>query len=58
MFQNKIEIPDKVEIITNPESLVIIDSQICQYGNKYYTYKTIRNYIIHAILKMVRFFKW
>ncbi len=57
MFQNKIVIQDNCPVITNPQNKVTVSGKIIQYGIKYYTIKTIWNFLIVYVTQIRSYFQ-
>jgi len=55
MFQNEVEIIDATPVFTNPQSKVVISGSLVQQGKKYYTFKTIWNYIKYGFFTIFSF---
>ena len=58
MFKNKVEVVDNYHVLTNPNNLLVVNLQILQQGQSYYTFRTIQNLLRYAIFKTFSFIKW
>lgn len=57
-FKNTVVITEVTRVITNPQNYLVVGSHTAQSGKKYYTQKTVWNFIKHVLRKTFSYLQW